>query len=180
MTIDVAGITQDSITDGPGLRFVLFVQGCPHHCPGCQNPQTHQFGVGEKLDVAEVYRQIKLNPLNRSVTFSGGEPFSQPAPLAVLAKRLRAEGYDLAAYSGFTFEELLAHPDPAVRDFLEQLNVLVDGRFVLARRNLELLFRGSDNQRILNVPASLRTGTAIWSTDPDWVGWPEAGVGLTG
>ncbi len=168
--IDVAGIDEDSITNGPGLRFVLFVQGCPHHCIGCHNPQTHAFGVGRSFTVDELYRQVCANPLQTGVTFSGGEPFCQPEPLAELAVRLKNYGYDLAAYTGYTFEQLLASTRPGVRELLEQLDILVDGPFILEKKDYLLNFRGSGNQRILNVPESLKAGTAVLSNDPDWQG----------
>ena len=143
LTIDVAGIDEDSITNGPGLRFVLFVQGCPHHCIGCHNPQTHRFHAGRLFTVEELFRQIRSNPLQTGVTFSGGEPFCQPEPLAELAR-------------------------PGVRKLLEQLDILVDGPFILEKKDILLSFRGSGNQRILDVPASLREGHALLTANPDW------------
>ena len=168
LTIDVAGIDEDSITNGPGLRFVLFVQGCPHHCIGCHNPQTHRFHAGRLFTVEELFRQIRSDPLQTGVTFSGGEPFCQPEPLAELAARLKPFGYDLAAYSGYTFEQLAASTRPGVRKLLEQLDILVDGPFILEKKDILLSFRGSGNQRILDVPASLREGHAILTANPDW------------
>lgn len=159
--IDVAGFEDDSITNGPGLRFVLFVQGCPHHCKGCHNPETWAFGEGCKYSVEEIHTRIRRNPLLRGVTFSGGEPFSQAAELARLGRLVKADGYELAVYTGFTFEELYAASSPAVHELLEQTDVLVDGCFELLKRNLLLRFRGSSNQRVLDVPASLRAGTAV-------------------
>ena len=167
-SFNLAGFDEDSITNGPGLRFVLFVQGCPHHCPGCHNPETHEFGVGCDYPAEILLRRIRGNPLQTGVTFSGGEPFCQSAACAALGRRLKAYGYDLAAYSGYTFEQLLTLSDPAVRDFLEVLDVLVDGPFLVARRDILLHFRGSDNQRILNVPESLRQGRAVISTAEGW------------
>ncbi len=167
-TIDVAGIDEDSITNGPGLRFVLFVQGCPHRCTGCHNPQTHAFGAGRIFTVDELFRQIRANPLQTGITFSGGEPFCQPEPLAELAARLNPHGYDLAAYTGYTFEQLFASTRPGVRELLEQLDILVDGPFIPEKKDFLLSFRGSGNQRILNVPESLKAGRPILTTDPDW------------
>lgn len=168
-TLNIAGVIGDSIVDGPGIRTVIFVQGCCHHCPGCHNPQSWAFGKGTDLTVDQLYAEVKANPLCRGVTFSGGEPFCQPLPLAVLARRLKADGYEVAAYSGYTFEELLAGT-PEQRELLQTLDVLVDGRFILVQRNLDLRFRGSENQRILDVSKSLAAGRAVWYEGERWVG----------
>ena len=104
--IDISGYAPNSITDGPGLRFGVFCQGCNHHCPGCHNPETHQFGIGTKVDVEDIYKMIKKDPIVRGVTFSGGEPFDQAEGFYELAKLLKADGYELAAYSGYTYEQL--------------------------------------------------------------------------
>ena len=161
--LSIAGTVGESIVDGPGLRYTVFTQGCPHHCPGCQNPQTHDFAGGREFTVEALLRDICRNPLVSGVTFSGGEPFCQPEPLYLLAVELKKKGKHLMAYSGYTFEELLALDDPFVRKLLEQIDLLVDGRYVEAERNLELRFRGSANQRILDVPASLAAGEARWA-----------------
>ena len=169
--IDLAGFDEDGIADGPGLRAVVFVQGCPHHCPGCQNPQTWPFGTGTKVSTDELYTRIVSNPLTTGVTFSGGEPFSQAEALAELAERLHGR-YDLAAFSGYTLEGLLqlGKVNPGVLRLLGAIDILIDGPFVAARRDRQLLFRGSGNQRILDVPASLRAGGAVWTKDPLWIG----------
>ncbi|MBS1368676.1 MAG: anaerobic ribonucleoside-triphosphate reductase activating protein [Lentisphaeria bacterium] len=166
--INLAGFDDESITNGPGLRAVIFTQGCPHHCPGCHNPQTHAFGVGRDYMVRELFERIRRNPLVGGVTFSGGEPFSQPEPLAELGKLLKEAGYELAIYSGYTFEELLAMPDPAIRRLLEQADVLVDGEYRERERNILLRFRGSANQRILNLPSSLQARKAIQMPPGRW------------
>lgn len=170
-TLNIAGFDEDGIADGPGLRIVLFVQGCPHHCPGCQNPQTWEFGKGTEVSVRELYDRIRANPLDTGVTFSGGEPFSQPDALADLAEMLRPH-YDLASFSGYTWEGLMAlsKTRPGVMRLLRNLDILVDGPFVQARRDRLLMFRGSANQRILDVQASLKANAAVWTTDPNWVG----------
>lgn len=163
------GFMGESIVDGPGLRCVLFVQGCPHACPGCHNPATHPFAGGTRATVSQLLDKIHQSPLSRGITFSGGEPFCQAGPLAELARCLRTEGYELAAYTGYTFEQLLSGT-PEQRAFLNQLDTLVDGPFVQAQKNLTLRFRGSENQRILNVPKSLAAGAAVWETHPRWLG----------
>ncbi|MCM1417199.1 MAG: anaerobic ribonucleoside-triphosphate reductase activating protein [Bacteroides sp.] len=163
MLIRLAGLVPESIVDGPGLRFAIFVQGCPHRCEGCHNPETHDFGAGRLADTDRLFKKIRQFPLVRGVTFSGGEPFCQAEPLAELGKALKSVGYHLMSYSGYTFEELVerAEGDRSVRELLERLDLLVDGRFVLAERSLELKFRGSRNQRILDIPKSLTAGKAV-------------------
>lgn len=155
----VAGKAPESIVDGPGLRYCLFLQGCPHGCPGCHNPETHAFSGGKLVSVERIFNDICENPLLRGVTFSGGEPFCQSLELIPLASALRACGYHLMAYTGFVWEELVDNPQH--RSLLEYLDVLVDGPFVLAQRTLTLPFRGSANQRMVNVAASLTAGKYI-------------------
>lgn len=170
MELKIAGLVPESITDGPGFRFTVFCQGCPHHCVGCHNPQTWSFEGGETCTAEELYAQIRRDPLVRGVTFSGGEPFCQAGALAQLAAQLRQEGYEVASYSGWTLEQLLqkAAVEPDVQALLHQLNVLVDGPFVLEQRSLEVKFKGSRNQRILDVPASLAVGAAVLLQDGRW------------
>lgn len=170
MTLRLAGFAGDSIVDGPGIRFTTFCQGCPHHCPGCQNPETWPFEGGFEVTPEEVVEHVKRNPLTRGVTFSGGEPFAQAAAHAELARQLKAAGYEVASYTGYTFEQLLEEQDPAKLDLLQQLDILVDGPFRQEELSLELRFRGSANQRILNVPQSLAQGKAVWEARPRWVG----------
>ncbi len=167
--LDLAGIAGDSIVDGPGIRTTIFCQGCPHHCPGCQNPETWEFGTGTPVPVEDLLDLIHANPLCRGVTFSGGEPFSQAAELAELGRQLKAEGYEVASYSGYTLEQLLDGTQ-AQKDLLAVLDVLIDGPFILAERSLELNFRGSRNQRVLNVPESLKAGQAVPETSGRWLG----------
>jgi anaerobic ribonucleoside-triphosphate reductase activating protein len=172
LALHLAGFVGDSIVDGPGLRCALFGQGCPHACPGCHNPETQPFAGGEEVSIEEAYRRIKAYPLCKGITFSGGEPFSQAEAFAALACLLRADGYELAAYSGYTFEEL-QNGAPEQKELLTLLDILIDGRFVLVERNLTLRFRGSENQRILNVPQSLVVTAPVWETSERWVGKDE-------
>ena len=162
--IRLAGVVRESIVDGPGIRFVVFTQGCPHRCPGCHNPETHEFGTGKDTDLDKILEAFDKNPMLEGITLSGGEPFSQPAPLAELAKEIHKRDKSVFCYSGWTFEELLENgkEDPAVMDLLKECDYLVDGRFVLELRDLSLLFRGSQNQRVLDVKKSLETGEAVW------------------
>ncbi len=149
----IAGCVSDSIVDGPGLRYTVFVQGCPHHCPGCHNPETHPFEGGYLADVEEIVRQVGEDPLLSGVTFSGGEPFCQAAALADLGKRIRALGKNIVLYSGYTFEELLqmGGSDPAILDLLKMSDLLVDGPYIAEQRDLSLQFRGSSNQRLIDL-----------------------------
>ena len=166
--IDISGYAPNSITDGPGLRFGVFCQGCNHHCPGCHNPETHEFGIGTKVDVEDIYKMIKKDPIVRGVTFSGGEPFDQAEGFYHLAKLLKADGYELAAYSGYTYEQLTRNTEDYKYKLLSLLDILVDGPFVLAKRSLSAGFRGSTNQRVLSIPASLANGRATWEESARW------------
>ena len=157
-SIKIAGTVNDSIVDGEGYRFTIFTQGCPHHCPGCHNPQTHDFSGGKTVDTESLLAQILENPLLSGVTFSGGEPFCQPEPLLALAEKLHENGLDLWIYTGYTLEELQARPEPAIARLLAAADVLVDGPFRLAERDLTLSFRGSRNQRVIDMPATRMDG----------------------
>lgn len=163
MHIKLAGLVPESYVDGPGIRFTIFVQGCPHHCEGCHNPDTHDFDAGRLADTDRIYSKIKQFPLVHGVTFSGGEPFCQAEPLSDLGEKLKNDGYHLMSYSGWTFEQLMAksEKEPYVKKLLGLLDILVDGRFVLAERSLELKFRGSRNQRLIDVPKSLEKGEPV-------------------
>ena len=163
MKLRIAGTVAESIVDGPGFRFTLFTQGCPHHCEGCHNPETHDFNGGSEMSTDEVIKKLLSNPLTDGITFSGGEPFEQAGECAVIAKAARENGLNVWAYSGYTFDELLvkAEKQPDVMELLKLTDVLVDGRFVLEQRSLSLKWRGSANQRILDVPASLTAGQAV-------------------
>lgn len=152
-TLNVAGLVEESIVDGPGIRFVVFVQGCPHGCKGCHNPATHPFGVGDDVPIDRIYEMIRSNPLVKGVTFSGGEPFCQAGALARLGERLRKDRYDIFIYSGFTLDTLLkmAKSDADIKALLSVGNYLVDGPFVEDQRDLRLRYRGSRNQKIYDI-----------------------------
>ena len=167
--LDLAGIVGDSIVDGPGIRTTIFSQGCPHHCPGCHNPETWAFGCGTEMDEETILEIVRSNPLCRGVTFSGGEPFAQAEGFAKLARLLNAHGYEVASYSGYTFEDLL-EGTLAQKDLLSTIDILIDGPFLMAEKTLEVPFRGSRNQRILNVPRSLAAGKAVEITKGRWTG----------
>ena len=161
----IAGIVRESIVDGKGIRFTVFCQGCPHHCPGCHNPQTHPFDGGSLVKIERITQEIGKNPLLQGGTFSGGEPFCQAGAFAELAKLVHAMpgNLDVTCYSGWTYEQLLekAETEPDVAALLGECDYLVDGPFVLAKRDLTLRFRGSSNQRFLDLKKSRAAGKAI-------------------
>ena len=147
--IRVAGLTDDSIVDGKGFRFVIFTQGCLHHCKGCHNPETWDMNGGNEMDIEEIKIKIKQNGLLDGITFSGGDPFYQVAPCAKLAKWAKENGLNIWAYTGFVYEDLLKMPE--VKEFLDLVDVLVDGPFILEEKSLLLNFRGSKNQRVIDL-----------------------------
>ena len=159
----LAGVIKESIVDGPGWRFVVFAQGCPHRCKGCQNPQTHDFEGGYETTVGNLIAEIKKNPLLKGVTFSGGEPFCQAKAFTQLAKKSHEMGLDVITYTGYTFEELTeqASDENGYIDLLKETDILVDGRFILEQRTLSLKFRGSTNQRVIDPKASLEQGKVV-------------------
>lgn len=158
-----SGIVKESIVDGTGIRYVIFLQGCPHRCAGCHNPNTHAFEGGKPYTVEEILADIKKNPLLSGVTLSGGEPFSQPRPLSLIAQQVKASGMNIWTYSGYTYEELLsmAKEDEYVKLLLNYTDVLVDGRFILDQKSLMLKFRGSKNQRVIDINKTRQAGEIV-------------------
>ncbi len=207
MTIRLYGTVPDSIVDGPGLRYSIFVQGCSHECPGCHNPESQSCDGGETTTIDAIFNEIRENGLVHDVTFSGGEPFEQAVACAILAQRLKDCGYGIWAYTGYLYEdleriaqlackntgntadvlvdrtinettnettnetnnsisEILSHDSQAVADFLDCIDVLVDGPFIEERRSLALQWRGSSNQRLIDIPATRAAGHIVeWSND---------------
>ena len=161
MDIRIAGTVDDSIVDGPGFRYTVFTQGCSHHCPGCHNPETHDFAGGRTVDTDAIVAQMRANPLLDGLTLSGGDPMEQPAPCAELARQAHALGLNVWCYTGYTLEQLLQEADPNRMALLRETDVLVDGPFLLAQRSLELKYCGSRNQRLIDVPASLAQGQVV-------------------
>ncbi len=166
----ISGIMRESIVDGPGIRYVVFTQGCPHRCEGCHNPQTHDFEGGSFINIKTIAEDINNDSLLAGVTFSGGEPLCQAAPLAGLAGIVKDIGLDLMIYSGYYYEEILdmAETDADIRRLIELADKLVDGRFVLAERDLTLPFRGSRNQRFIDLAESRRTGVCMEYQSHKW------------
>ena len=156
--IRIAGIESESITDGEGIRYVVFCQGCPHHCEGCHNPSSWDFNAGIEVSIKDIISQIKQNDLLDGVTFSGGEPFMQVKALIALSKLLKPR-YNIWLYTGYLYEDIIN--DKNKKSLLQYIDVLVDGPFILSQRNLSLTFKGSNNQRIINVPMSLTANEVI-------------------
>ena len=160
----VANIVEESIVDGPGVRFVIFAQGCLHRCKGCHNPETFALDGGTLLPVTEIFERISKNPLLEGVTFSGGDPFLQARAFCNLAKMVHRIGLTVMAYTGYIFEDLLENGSDSsddILDFLKNIDTLVDGPFKIEERSLDLRFKGSRNQRIIDVRRSLSEGRTV-------------------
>ena len=166
MELRIAGTVNDSIVDGPGIRFTIFVQGCPHNCKGCHNPQTHDFNGGIIISTEVLLEKIKGNPLLDGVTFSGGEPFCQAQALASLGKEIKKLGLNIVTYTGYTFEKLFESRDQNNWDeLLKVTDILIYGPFILEQKDWEIKFRGSSNQRYIDCQESIKQGRAV-ETDP--------------
>ena len=150
MKIRVAGFEPESIVDGEGIRFVIFTQGCPHHCPNCHNPESHDFNGGTEYDTSDIIKMIADNPLITGITLSGGEPFCQSEACELIATEAHRMGLNVWCYTGFQYHELIREP------LLKEIDVLVDGEFIESLKSLTLRFRGSSNQRVIDVPKSLK------------------------
>jgi len=160
MDIRLSGIINESVVDGPGVRMVFFAQGCPHHCPGCHNPDTHDPRGGAVYDTARLRESIRARRYLSGITLSGGEPLGQAAACAELAAAAKEQGKSVMLYSGYTFEQLraMAAGDPEVGKLLKLTDILIDGPFLAGQRNIDLVFRGSANQRVIDLPRSLAAG----------------------
>lgn len=158
--IRIAGVVRESIVDGPGLRFTVFCQGCPHHCEGCHNMATHDFSGGYDCEISRILEAIDENPLLDGVTFSGGEPMCQPEAFYNLAVQVKERGLNIVTYTGFTYEELITMGESniGVKKLMDLTDILVDGRFVLEERDLTLPFRGSANQRLIDMNLTRELG----------------------
>jgi len=166
MDIQLIRIVEDTTVDGPGWRSSVYCAGCRHACPGCHNPETWSFKAGEATPVEEILS--RLSEVEGNITFSGGDPMYQAAAFTELAKGIVEQLHKTVwCYTGFTFEEVLA--DPEKSQMLPYLEVLVDGPFIEAQKSLDLMFRGSRNQRLVDVQASLRAGKVVefpWNPAP--------------
>ena len=167
MNIQLMRIVVDTTVDGPGWRSSVYCAGCRHACPGCHNPETWPFSAGESVSVDEIFD--RLSHTEGNITFSGGDPMYQAEAFTALAQRIVNELHrTIWCYTGFTYEEVVA--DPVMSQMLPYLEVLVDGPYVSAERSLDLMFRGSKNQRLVDVQASLRAGHAI---EFEWDPFPK-------
>jgi len=169
-TIRLYGLVTDSIVHGPGFRTAIFVQGCPYHCEGCHNPDSQPFEGGTVWTLDDVEKKFANNPLLSGITLSGGEPAEQAEPCAELARRAHQKGLNVWTYTGSTLEKLneRAKDDPALKQLLDETDVLVDGPFILAQRSLELDFCGSKNQRLIDMNETRRQGKIVLWTVPEW------------
>lgn len=157
--ISVLSIVHDTMVDGPGFRTSIYCAGCPNHCPGCHNPQSWDISHGTMTSTDELMKEIMSDPF-ANVTFSGGDPMFQAAGFAELARAIREQSSkSIWCFTGYLFENLVKNPEQL--ELLRQIDVLVDGPFVQALRDEDLFFRGSSNQRIINVQKSLKEGRII-------------------
>lgn len=161
--IRIAGIVEESIVDGPGIRFVIFTQGCPHGCKGCHNPQTHDFNSGKDVNIDEIVNKIKEDPLLKGITLSGGEPFMQAGKLAKLIDKLSDTKLDIITYTGFKYEEIIknANDENKFYKLLDRTDILIDGKFEEDKKDENLMYRGSSNQRAIDVELSRKSGKII-------------------
>lgn len=166
MTINILNIIHDTTVDGPGFRTSLYCAGCRHECPGCHNPQSWSFENGQPMEIEALYDEVMSDEF-ADVTFSGGDPLYQAPAFAQLAKMIKENSTKtIWCYTGFLFETLL-HQEGTMQLF-QHIDVLVDGPFVMSLRDTELLFRGSSNQRIIDVQASLKQGETVLWEEPDF------------
>ena len=178
-SIRIAGIMRESIVDGPGIRFAIFCQGCPHDCPGCHNPETHDFAGGYDCSIEKLLEEIDRDPMLAGVTFSGGEPMCQPVAFCALGKAVKERGLNITIYSGYTLEQLIdrikgqgsgkdldVEQRKATLELLELADILIDGPYVAAQRDLTLTFCGSRNQRVIDMKKTRETGhVTLWKQE---------------
>lgn len=157
--VRLSGIAYESLVNGPGMRRVFFSQGCTHNCKGCFNPDTHDFNGGEERNIDDLINDVKDNPIITGITFSGGDPFEMAEEFAYMAKEFKVQGLNIWSYTGYTFEEIIANLDKrdGFRELINNIDVLVDGRFEEDKTG-EFRYRGSSNQRIIDVKKSLKQG----------------------
>ena len=159
----IPNIQKDSIVDGEGIRSVIWTQGCPHNCLGCHNPETHNVKGGKLVEIKKILEEIDKLEGQDGITFSGGDPMIQPKQCAEIAKYCQEKGLNVWCYTGYTYEELLeiSKVTPTILDFLKQIDILVDGKFILSEKSYDVIFRGSKNQRIIDVKKSLKENKTI-------------------
>lgn len=161
--IRIAGVIKESTVDGPGFRYVIFTQGCPHHCEGCHNPETHDMNGGKLESITTLAEDITKNPLLKGITLSGGEPFMQAKKLAKLLSLIDLKRYSVMTYTGFKYEYLIsnANDDNGYLELLKLTDVLIDGKFMKDLKSSSAKFRGSTNQRAIDVKSSLKENSVI-------------------
>lgn len=161
--IRLSGILYESLANGPGIRRVFFSQGCKHNCPECFNPETHDFNGGFLWDMDELIEDVKSNPMIKGVTFSGGDPLEQAEKFAYMARKFKEAGLNIWSYTGYTFEYILDNLEdhPYWKELIESIDVLVDGRFEVDNMQEGLKYRGSNNQRLIDVQSSLKERKAV-------------------
>ncbi|AWI07584.1 anaerobic ribonucleoside-triphosphate reductase activating protein [Clostridium drakei] len=157
-SIRLSGMIYESLVNGPGLRRVLFSQGCEHNCKGCFNPSTHCYDGGELKNMDELLDDIRKNPMLKGITFSGGDPFEQASKFAYMAKKIKETNLNIWCYTGYTFEYIFEHRNEheGWEQLLNNIDVLVDGKFEEDKKSNKLKYRGSSNQRIIDVKKTLK------------------------
>jgi len=158
-TIRLSGIAYESLVNGPGIRRVFFSQGCKHNCKGCFNPDTHDFNGGEERVIKDLIKDTLDNPMVKGVTFSGGDPFERAEEFSYMAKEFKKAGLNIWCYSGYTFEKIIeiSKENQGFKDLIKNIDVLVDGKFIEEEKDEEIKYRGSRNQRIIDVQTSIKT-----------------------
>ena len=156
-------LQSDSVVDGEGIRTVIWTQGCSHNCKGCHNPETHDFNGGVLMDIEEIKNEISNLEFQDGITLSGGDPFMQPEACLEIAKFAKSLGLNVWSYTGFTFDQLkiLSKSKPVIMELLQNVDVLIDGKFILEEKSFNVKYRGSKNQRIIDVKESLLQGNAV-------------------
>lgn len=157
-SVRISGIIHESLTNGPGMRRVIFAQGCKHNCQGCFNPHTHNFNEGLEMNIYDLAEDMSGNPLLTGVTFSGGDPFEQGEAFGNLAKIVRNKNFSVWCYTGYTFEEIIkgSEENKGWKELINNIDVLVDGKFIEEFKDENIKYRGSTNQRLIDVPKSLK------------------------
>lgn len=161
--VRLAGIAYESLVNGPGMRRVFFAQGCRHNCEGCFNKETHDFNGGELKNMDELINDVITNPLLKGVTFSGGDPLEQAESFSYMARAFKKKGLDIWCYTGYTFEKILSmmKENKSLNELINNIDVLVDGKFEVNNKKEGLKFKGSTNQRLINVKESLKKNEII-------------------
>ena len=163
----LSGITPESLVDGPGLRYVIFTQGCPHCCPNCHNPKSWDINSGKEFSVRQIIRMLKQQKKTiRGVTFSGGEPFLYARELSQVAQSAQQMGLDVVTYTGYTYEYLTEENTDDIKTLLAASDILIDGKYIHEKRTTSLPFRGSRNQRMIDVAATWDKGRIVLWKEP--------------